>query len=155
MELSVQIAKHLREVIFGGNWTTSSLNDHLKDVTIQEATTRVHEINSIASLIFHIDYYFDAVLKVLQGGPLQAHDKFSFAMPAIHTTSDWKKLLDKIWTDAENLADLIESFPDNRLGENFTDPKYGSYYRNFHGIIEHAHYHLGQIVIAKKIIRQS
>jgi hypothetical protein len=28
--------------------------------------------------------------------------------------------------------------------------KYGNYYRNIHGIIEHIHYHLGQIVLIEK-----
>ena len=33
--------------------------------------------------------------------------------------------------------------------------KYGTYYRNFHGLIEHAHYHLGQIVLIKKLVAAS
>jgi len=32
------------------------------------------------------------------------------------------------------------------------EEKYGNYYRNFHGIIEHCHYHLGQIVLIKKML---
>ncbi len=155
MQISLQIAKHFREVIFGGNWTSVSLKDQLQDITMTEATTQLQELNTIALLVFHIDYYFDAVLKVLKEAPLDAHDKFSFALRTLETHEDWRWLTNKTLNDAENLAELIDTFPENRLGDDFTDPKYGSYYRNFHGIIEHTHYHLGQIVIIKKLIRQS
>lgn len=99
-----------------------------------------------------MNYYVSAVLKVLQGGPLDARDKYSFDHPPILSREDWKKMLDRIWTDAENFAGLIEKLPENRLWEDFTDKKYGNYYRNLHGIIEHFHYHLGQIVLIKKIL---
>jgi hypothetical protein len=61
-------------------------------------------------------------------------------------------LLDAAWADAENFANLIEQMPENMLWEDFFEGKYGNYYRNLHGIIEHAHYHLGQIVLIKKMI---
>ncbi len=154
MHLIKQIAKHLREIHFGGNWTTSNLQEHLKDVSWQQATESVYSFNTIASLVYHTNYYIRAVLKVLQGEPLDAHDKYSFDLPPIQSPDDWNKLLDKTWADAEKLACLIEQLPDNNLLENFSDEKYGSYYRNLHGIIEHTHYHLGQIVLIKKILLQ-
>jgi hypothetical protein len=92
------------------------------------------------------------VLKVLKGGPLEANDKYSFELPPIQSQSDWENLLNKTWAEAEAFALLIEQLPDEILLEHFTDEKYGNYYRNFHGIIEHTHYHLGQIALIKKII---
>ncbi len=155
MNLTAQIAKHFREVHFGGNWTSSNLKDHLADVTWQQATTQVYSINRIATLVYHINYYVSAILKVLRGEPLNAHDKYSFDLPPILSQEDWEKLLDKTWTDAEDFAILVEQLPESKLGENFSDEKYGSYYRNFHGVIEHTHYHLGQIVLIKKILLQA
>ncbi len=155
MNLTAQIAKHFREVHFGGNWTSSNLKDHLADVTWQQATTKIYSFNTIAILVYHMNYYVSAVLKVLQGAPLDAKDKYSFDHPPILSQEDWKKLLDKTWTDAENFASLVEELPENKLGETFSDEKYGNYYRNIHGIIEHIHYHLGQIVLIKKILLQA
>ena len=155
MNLTAQIAKHFREALFGGNWTASNLKDHLADVTWQQATTQVYSINPIATLVYHINYYVSAVLKVLQGAPLDAKDKYSFDHPSILSQEDWEKLLNKTWTDAENLASLIEQLPESKLWEAFSDEKYGNYYRNFHGIIEHTHYHLGQIVLIKKILLEA
>jgi hypothetical protein len=153
MEISKQIAKHLREVHFGSNWTDVNLKETLSDVTWQQATTKVYTFNAIAALVFHINYYISADLKVLQGEALHAKDKFSFDLPPILSQEDWEILLEKTWSDAQTFASLIEQLPEGRLGETFADEKYGSYYRNLTGIIEHTHYHLGQIVLIKKILK--
>jgi hypothetical protein len=155
VNLITQIAKHFRDVHFGGNWTSSNLKEALADVTWQQATTQVSSLNTIAALVYHINYYISAVAGVLQGEPLNAHDKYSFDLPPIHSDEDWKQLLDKMWGDAEIFAGLIEQMPESKLGEVFVDEKYGTYYRNIHGIIEHTHYHLGQIVLIKKMLLQA
>ncbi len=152
MALTHQIAKQFRDVHYGGNWTGVNLKDSLEGVTWQQATKKVHSFNTIAALVFHINYYVSAMLKVLQGGPLDAHDKYSFDLPPIQSKEDWEKLLNKTWADAENFALLVEKLPDSKLGENFADEKYGTYYRNLNGVIEHIHYHLGQIVLVKKLV---
>jgi hypothetical protein len=152
MNLTAQIAKHFRDVHFGGNWTSVNLKETLAGITWQQATAKVYSFNTIAVLVYHINYYVSAVMKVLQGGPLDAPDKYSFDHPPIQSQQDWEKLLDKTWADAENFAGLVEQLPDSILLENFSDGKYGNNNRNLHGIIEHTHYHLGQIVLIKKIL---
>jgi len=154
MNLQAQIAKQFRDVHFGGNWTSSNLREHLADVTWQQATTQVYSFNSIATLVYHMNYYVSAVLKVLQGVPLDASDKYSFDLSPILCQQDWEKLLDKTWADAEGFASMVEQLPEQKLGDTFSDEKYGNYYRNIHGVIEHIHYHLGQIVLIKKILLQ-
>lgn len=155
MNVSEQIAKHLREIHFGGNWTSVNLKETLADVDWQQATTPVYSFNTIATLVYHMNYYVSAVLKVLQGVPLDSKDNLSFTHPPIESGEDWQKLLDKTWAEAEAFAALIEKLPEDKLGEIFLVEKYGSYYRNLHGIIEHAHYHLGQIVLIKKLLLQA
>jgi uncharacterized damage-inducible protein DinB len=155
MNLSKNIAKHFREVYFGVNWTSSNLKDNLAGVTWQQATTKVNSFNTIADLVFHMNYYVSAVMKVLQGEPLNASDKYNFDHPPILSQEDWEKLLDRTLTDAENFASLVEQLPEAKLWEIFADEKYGNYYRNIHGIIEHNHYHLGQIVLIKKMVLQA
>jgi hypothetical protein len=154
MNLTEQIAKQLREVYFGGNWTASNLKDNLADVSWQQATTQVYSFNTIATLVYHLNYYVSGVLNVLQGAPLDIRDKFSFGHPPILSQEDWEKFLDDVWADGETFAGLIEQMPESKLWEDFSDNKYGNYYRNIHGIIEHIHYHLGQIVLIKKILLQ-
>jgi len=148
------IAKHYREVHFGGNWTTTNLKELLSDVTWEEATAKVANFNTIAALLYHIQYFTEAIIPVLQGQPLTAHDKFSYDVSAIESESDWNSMKQGVWERAEVLADLIETVPERTLWEFFSEPKYGNHYRNFHGIIEHTHYHMGQIALLKKHLKE-
>ncbi len=152
MNLSTQIAKHFRDVHFGGNWTSVNLKDTLSSLSWQQATTKIDSFNTIAVLTFHLNYFVSAVLKVLQGGSLDAHDKYSFDLPAITCQEEWDKLLNKTWDDAAQFATLVEQLPEHIFGEDLAEKKYGTYYSNLHGIIEHCHYHLGQMVILKKLL---
>lgn len=152
MSIPAQIAKHYREVIFGGNWTSVNLKDSLAQVNWQMATNKVKDLNTIATLVYHVHYYVRAALQVIQGGPLEAHDKFSFSHPPINNEAGWQQLLEATFREAEQFAQRVEQLPAEKLLEHFADPKYGSWYRNLHGIIEHTHYHLGQIVLMKKLL---
>lgn len=149
-----QIAEHLRQVHFGGNWTASNLKDKLAGVTWQQATTQVHSFHTIASLVYHMNYYVSATLKVLRGGSLDAKDKYSFDAPSIHSEEDWVRLLDRTWADAEALASLIEKLPESQLGETFVKQEYGNYFRCLLGPVEHCHYHLGQIALLKTLLEK-
>jgi hypothetical protein len=153
MKLLSQIAKQFRDVHFGGNWTGVNMKETLADVSWQEARTQVDSLNTIAALVYHSNYYVNAVLKVLKGEPLNAHDKFSFEVPLIESQEDWENLLAKTWVEAREFADLLEQLPESRLWDFIAEEKYGNYYRNIHGIIEHTHYHLGQMVLLKKLLR--
>jgi hypothetical protein len=154
MTLTEQIAMHFRQMYFGGNWTSVNFKETLSGVDWQYATSKIYSLNTIATLVYHTNYYVSEVLKVLRGGPLRAHDKFSFDHSPVDSQEDWNKLLDKTWVDAENFASLIEQLPENKLWDIFAEEKYGNYYRNILGIIEHSHYHLGQIVLIKKLLSQ-
>ncbi len=152
MNLAAQIAKLFKDFYYGDNWTGVNFKETLADVTWQQATAKVYSFNTIAALVFHMNYYVSAVLKVLEEETLYASDKYSFDVPLILSQQDWEKLLNKTWADAEKFAKLVEQLPEKKLWEIFSDEKYGNYYKNIHGVIEHCYYHLGQIVLIKKIL---
>lgn len=154
MSYTSQIAKHFRDLHFGGNWTDVNMKDTLADVNWKRATTKIDSFNTMATLVFHTNYFVEVVLKVLEGGPLDGNDKLSFDHPPINSEEDWQEMLNNSWSKAERLAELIEKLSDEILLGDFIDPKYGSYYRNINGIIEHSHYHLGQMVFLKKLLNK-
>ncbi len=155
MSLQTQLASQFRAFYFGGNYTGVNLKDTLTGITWQEATTKVDSLNTIAALVFHMSYYVTAALNVLKGNPLNASDKFSYDLPSIQSQQDWGRLLHKIKADVDALINLVEKMPESQLWDTFADEKYGNWYRNLTGIIEHNHYHLGQIVVIKKMLQIS
>ncbi|HLX93571.1 MAG TPA: hypothetical protein VKR32_17935 [Puia sp.] len=154
MTITDQIAKNLKAFYAGENWTSSDLKSQLSGVTWQQAVTKIDSFNTIASLVYHINYYVVAVSNVLRGTPLESHNKYSFDVPSIQSAEEWDFLVKKVFDDAEVLAGLILQLPEADLWKTFVDKKNGNYYENIAGVIEHNYYHLGQIVILKKMLRQ-
>lgn len=152
MNTSKQLAKHLRDVHFGGNWTVTNLKGALEGITWQQATTQIHDFNTIATLTYHIHYFVGVASKVLEEGVLEGDDKLSFNHPTINSQQDWESFLEQVFTAAEKFSILIAQLPDDTLSADFTNEKYGTYFRNILGIIEHTHYHLGQIALLKKLV---
>ena len=153
MSISKEIAKQINEVHFGGNWTDSNLKDQLSDLSWEEANISVYSFNTIATLVFHMNYYITRAIHVLNGRPLLAKDIDSFNHVPINSPEAWKLAQQKIWEEARVLETLIETMPDEQLWKEFAEKKYGNYYRNLQVIIEHFHYHLGQIAFIKKIVK--
>ena len=152
--LTSQIAKQLRDTYFGGNWTWVNFKDTLQNVTWQEAVKKVGSLNTIAALVYHTGYYITGVTQKLQGGELAIKDKYAFDHPVIDSEESWNRLVETAYANARKFADVIEQLPESKLWETFEDEKYGNYFRNLTGIIEHLHYHLGQIVLIKKLIAE-
>ncbi|MDR6921137.1 MULTISPECIES: DUF1572 domain-containing protein [Chryseobacterium] len=153
MSSASQLAKRFREVLLDGLWiANTNYKNQLSDVSWEQAVTRVGSLNTIAMLTFHIHYYIAGVKNVLEGGELEIKDQFSFDLTPIESQEQWEELLNKLWTDSERFALLVEQIPDDKIDEVFVDEKYGTYRRNIDGMIEHAYYHLGQITLIRKLL---
>ncbi len=156
MNQSFQIANRFREVILNGTWiANTNFKDQLVDSDWQIATKKVDSLNTIAALAQHIHYYISGILNVFNGGTLDIKDQFSFDFAEINAQEQWNLVLNKFWNDAEEFALKVEAMSDEKLDSVFVDEKYGSYRRNIEAMIEHSYYHLGQIVLIKKMLLQN
>ncbi|MEM7370779.1 MAG: DinB family protein [Bacteroidota bacterium] len=156
MSPSAELAKQFREVYLSGKWVTNTnLKEQLSLVNHEQAMSKVGSLNTIAMLAFHVNYYVAGVANVLKGGSLDIRDKFSFDLPAIESEEDWQALLNQLWKDGEEFAALVEQLPEEKLDEVFVKEAYGTYRRNIHVIIEHSYYHLGQVVMLRKLLTEN
>lgn len=147
------LANRFREVILNGTWVANTnYKDQLSNLDWKIATTEFKSLNTIAVLAQHIHYYIKGINTVFKGGSLEIKDKYSFDFAAITSQEQWTAFLEQFWNNAEEFASLIEQMPQQKLKEVFVDEKYGTYWRNIDGMIEHSYYHLGQIVLIKKIL---
>ena len=153
MPKSLEIANRFREVILNGTWiANTNFKDQLADSDWQIATKKVDSLNTIADLAQHIHYYISGILNVFNGGSLDIKDQFSFNFPPIASQEQWNLFLNRFWNDAEEFARKVEVMSDEKLNSVFVDEKYGTFKRNIEAMIEHSYYHLGQIVIIKKML---
>lgn len=155
METAPQMANRLREVLLNGTWiANTNYKNELPGLPVAVANTKVGSLNSIAALAQHINYYLAGIINVFKGGALDIKDKFSFDFPPVEMQEEWNALLDKFFANAEEICGLIEKLPEEKLNSVFVDEKYGTYRRNMEAMIEHSYYHLGQIVLLKKLIAE-
>ncbi|MNL36860.1 hypothetical protein D3C87_1589720 [compost metagenome] len=153
MERNLLIANRLREVLLNGQWiANTNFKEQILSLNWKQATQKVGELNTIAAITFHINYYLKGLLHVFNGGELKISDKYSFDIPEIHSEMDWKIQVDEFLNNSEKFIEQVEQLPDKLLDQPFVDEKYGSYLRNMEGVIEHSYYHLGQVSLLKKII---
>jgi hypothetical protein len=155
MSLNEQIAKQLRDLFLSGQWIGTDLNlkAQLDDVDVNMANAKYESLNTIALLAFHLNYYLEGVMNVFKGGTLDIRDKFSYEMPPITSQEEWDTLRENIYRNAEYFVYLVNQMPASQLNDPFTDEKYGTYFKNLTGMLEHSYYHLGQIVLIKKLLK--
>ncbi|GAL83642.1 hypothetical protein MYP_869 [Sporocytophaga myxococcoides] len=153
MNIQIKLANRFREVILNGTWiANTNFKNELENLNWKIATARFQNLNTISILAQHIHYYIYGIKNVFLGGNLEIRNKYSFDFQEIESQKEWKSFLTKFWNDSEEFASLIEKMDEAKLSENFVDEKYGTYLRNIEGMIEHSYYHLGQIVLIKKIL---
>jgi hypothetical protein len=153
MNLPEIIAQHVLDVHEGNNWTEVDLAHTLRDVTLAEATARTPASpNTIAALVRHLVYWNQVMARRAQGQPTQIPATNGFDGPSLHSEADWQALQAELWQSARELAAAIRRMPAEQLPEPIL-PAYSSAYKNLHGAVEHVHYHLGQLVVLKNLVR--
>lgn len=157
MENSAKIlADRFREVILNGTWiANTNYKNELEGLSWEIAGIKHGSLNSIYLLSRHIHYYIDGINNVFRGGSLEIRDMYSFDFPELRSQAEWVSFLTVFWADADEFSQHIEAMQIEKLQGVFGNPKYGIVHRNVDGMIEHAYYHLGQIVLLKKLLLNS
>lgn len=156
MKRNINISNRLREVLLNGHWiANTNYKEQILTINWQQATQKVGSLNTIAALIYHINYYLAGLLKAFENGKLEISDKYSYDLPQINSEADWSTLVTEFLYNSEKFAALVEQMDDSIFDQPFIDEKYGSFLRNIEGVIEHSYYHLGQISMIKKMITQN
>ncbi len=153
MTIGQRLALQFRDFVYGDNWTAINLKTQLEDVTWQQANQQVDYFNTIVGLTYHIFYYIQGQNRVLQGQELQLSDSLSFLHPAIESEADWNAFKQEFVKLVEEFALRLEQVPDSEMDKTFVQEDYGSLFRNLVGVLEHGYYHLGQIVLIKKMVQ--
>ncbi len=138
----------------GHPWIGVNLMDTLGRLTAEEAHQHPFpQCNSIWEILNHLIAWRLNVMKRL-GGSTPVTPENNYVIP-VEDTSDaaWKDTLEELAVTQENWHRLLHDFDPGSFGKIYP-PNKMSYYEHIHGIIQHDAYHLGQIVILAKEVRQ-
>ena len=154
MQITYLIAAHIREVYEGNNWTSVSIVDIVNGVNwLQAQQKTIGSPNTIAALLHHIYYWNGIMQQRLNGEDPFVPETNGFDVDEFNSEKDWDVLKEKTHRSFIELAEGVKNFPEEKLSETYAEGK-SSYYKNFQGLVEHAHYHLGQIAIIKNLLQQ-
>ena len=153
MENNRELAKRFSDVILNNSWVANnSYKNQLIDLPLEVVLFKYQSLHNIAALAQHVHYYIAGILNVFNGGNLDIKDIYSFDFPPINTIEQWHSFLAVFWTDAASFTQKLEEMDENTLNSIFVKKEYGTYHFNINTLIEHSYYHLGQIVLIKKLI---
>lgn len=153
MPRNLTLSSRLREVFLDGRWiANTNYKEQIENLSWQQATQKLDNLNTIATLTFHVNYYLAGLLNAFEKGKLEISDKYSFNLPPILSESDWNKLVAEFLSNSEKFAHAVEKMEDKMFDQPFIEEKYGTVLRNIEAVIEHSYYHLGQISLIKKMI---
>jgi DinB family protein len=151
---SLRIADQLRRAFGGDAWHGPPLSDLLAGITAEQASARaLPSAHSIWELVLHIDIYLQVGFSATQGIPMPQLYGTDGDWPALRDDSAaaWFAAKERLFQNAEKLAQAIEKFDDAKLQHTAPGRSYDFYYL-FHGIVQHSLYHGGQIAILKKAL---
>jgi len=153
MNITEAIAQHVLDAHEGNNWTEVDLAHTLRDVTLAEATTQTAASpNTIAGLVRHLAYWNRVMVRRAQGHATEVGPANGFDGPTLRSEAEWAALCADALASGRELAAAVRDFPESRLPEPIMS-KYSSAYKNLQGAVEHLHYHLGQVVMLKNLVR--
>jgi len=153
MNIKELIAQHILDVHKGDNWTESNIKNALADVTLTEATTKTAASqNTIATLLYHLTYWNRIMIERINGIKSAIPETNGYEMSPLRTEVEWQQLKADNIISAHELASAIRNFDEIKLLHPIL-PGYSTAYKNLQGSSEHIHYHLGQIIILKNLVR--
>ena len=151
---SLRIADQLRRAFAGDPWHGSPLLDLLAGITAGKACARpLRSVHSTWELVVHIDVYLQVALEATRGVPAPKLYGTEKDWPPLYDNSEaaWAAANDRMFQNAEKLAQAIEKFDDAKLKATVPGRPYDFYFL-FHGIVQHSLYHAGQIAMLKKAL---
>ncbi|GAO44050.1 DinB family protein [Flavihumibacter petaseus] len=152
-QFTQHLADNLLSFAEGGNWTDVSLLETLQTVSLEEAlTVTPGSPNTIAGLVSHLLYWNQILLQRLAGENPEIPDSNGFDLRIPGNETEWQDLIREAHESFKALGYAMEEFPEQNLDTNTKD-RHSTYRHNFFGIVEHAYYHLGQIVILKHLVK--
>jgi uncharacterized damage-inducible protein DinB len=145
-----RITDQLKRAFEGNAWHGPALFEILEDVDATAAVRRpITDAHTIWELTLHVAGWDGVVLRRLRGNEATLGGEENFPVVADAGTSAWKKAVQLLRRNHEELLNELSTMPDSRLSERVPGKDYDIYFM-LHGTVQHALYHAGQIALLKK-----
>ncbi|MGN6511940.1 MAG: DinB family protein [Chitinophaga sp.] len=147
MSTLVVLAETLQHIYHGEPWLDVTFMEHLQEMTAEEAGRRFNTSHNTWELVNHLIFWHQNVTRKLQGEkPEQDGDLPDFYFPENHGENNWQATLHRLEHSITGMVETIRNFPEEKLWTPVPNTQHNAYYY-IQGVLQHAAYHLGQIVL--------
>ncbi len=146
-----RLTKLFTDLQHGECWLDINFKEALRGVNAATAAKNIDgKTNSIWLLVFHLVYWRLVVINRLNGST--DHPPFQdFTLPDELTEENWKQLLTDFETTYHQLIHTLRNFKEEQLDTISPKPDQ-TYHELIVGCLQHDSYHLGQIILLKKVV---
>ncbi len=142
-----------RDLFDGDPWLDVNIMSSLEGIDASLASKRIAEgRNTIWEVVNHLTSWRKNILDRIRGNFIPAPEH-NFILP-IEDPSDeaWQRDLAELKVSQEEWIRTLKDFREEDLEKAGTGKDKTTFYYYIHGILQHDAYHLGQIVLLKKLL---
>lgn len=146
-----RIIKLLKDHYSGKPWIDITTGRTLKSLSAKQASAKYDGLNSIWEIVNHIISWRKALTGRVKDRPVPVPDDNFFSPVKDSSPAAWKKTVVKYELSQKEIMSFLSKSDDSLL-ENISPVSGYSYYELVISIIIHDTYHLGQIILIKKLL---
>ena len=136
----------------GHPWIEVNLAATLEGITAADAAQKIGRLNSIWQIVNHLVSWRETLLKRINGESAPAPENNFIEDITDASSVAWKKTMERLQVSQGKLIAYLSGTEATGLDENPRQEQY-SRYELIESILQHDVYHLGQIVLIKKLLR--
>jgi uncharacterized damage-inducible protein DinB len=148
------VQKLLNDHYDGVPWIDITIMGTLRSITAKQAAAKIGELNSIWQIVNHMIACREALIARVKDKPVAYPDGNYISEIKNTTPKAWKDTLKKFEKSQKNIISFLNRSNDPLLEKISPTSEY-SYYELVLAILQHDTYHIGQIVLIKKMLDSS
>jgi hypothetical protein len=146
-----RILNHYDGVLNGDAWHGDAVWPVLDNISAEEAAARpIPSAHTIWEIVMHMAFWENVAAQRLAGLRSGLVEELNFPPMPAATEENWRKTLDQLRDSNRVVRQALAKLDANKLDE-LTAAGKRTFYGEARGILEHHVYHLGQVVLLKKM----
>ena len=152
MDIS-KVNKLIKDHYNGNPWIDTTIAATLKQLTAKQAAVKIGELNSIWQIVNHMIMWRTALIGRVMDKPISHPDNNYIEEIKDTSAAAWKDTIKKLKRSQKDIISFLGSSEDELLEKVSPSSGY-SYFELVMSIVIHDSYHLGQIVLIKKMMEE-
>jgi len=146
-----RIKKLIGDHFNGEPWLDVNIVETLKNISAEQAAKKIDNLNSIWQIVNQMILWREVLWKKLNGNTVFVSENNFFEEIENTSENEWKLLLKRL----EHSQKIILNFLSEQIQFDYDNVFQNghTYYEHLQAILQHDAYHLGQIVLLKKLIQ--